>query len=145
MLARGAQFGMLDLRAMGRVERGEYLAFRRLSSRTTVRLDDRPCYLDALELRLDVGRPAGWGLLEGHRYVASGFWHWDEAPAEQNLAGPDVLVVSGVPACGHRYLRALARDGPALRKALHAFLSRHRAAWGLVPLAFEQYMPYGGD
>jgi len=46
---------------------------------------------------------------------------------------------SGVPACGHLYVRGLARDGLALREALHALLCRRRAAWGLAPLAFERY------
>ncbi len=138
-LAPGAKFGMLELWAMGRVERGEYLAFRRMSSRTRVFLDDQSCYLDALELRHDQAHPAGWGILEGHRYVASGYWCWDTASADQDTTGPDVLLISGVPACGHLYVRGLARDGLALREALHALLCRRRAAWGLAPLAFERY------
>lgn len=60
-----AKFGMLATWAMGRVERGEYLAFRQLSSRTTVALDGGPCYCDAIELSPECGA-SGWGVLEGH-------------------------------------------------------------------------------
>lgn len=142
-LAPEARFGMLELWAMGRIERGEYLAFRRLSSRARVVLDGRPCYLDALELRPDRSHPAGWGVLEGHRYVATGYWLWDAAgdaaePAA-DIARPDLLLVSGVPAAGRLYVRGLARDGLALGAALSAFLSRQRAVWGLSPIAFERY------
>ncbi len=138
-LAPGARFGMLELWAMGRIERGEYLAFRRLSSRTTVLLGDRPCYLDALELCPAQGRPAGWGVLEGHRYVAVGYWHWEDAVESRDVSRPDLLLVSGVPSCGHLYVRGLARDGVALRASLQALLGRHRAAWGLARLSFERY------
>jgi urease accessory protein len=138
-LAPGARFGMLELWAMGRIERGEYLAFRRLSSRTTVLLGDRPCYLDALELCPAQGRPAGWGVLEGHRYVAVGYWHWEDAVEGRDVSRPDLLLVSGVPSCGHLYVRGLARDGVALRASLQALLGRHRAAWGLARLSFERY------
>ncbi len=128
-----AKFGMLELWAMGRIERGEYLAFRRLSSRARVVLDNRPCYLDALELRPDRSHLAGWGVLEGHRYVATGYWHWDAAAPAGDITGPDLLVVSGVPSPGGLYVRGLARDGLALGAALSTFLRRQRAAWGLSP------------
>jgi urease accessory protein len=139
VLAPGAKFGMLEVWAMGRVERGEYLAFRRLSSRTRVLLETQPCYLDALELHPGLAHPAGWGVLEGHRYVASGYWHWADPLQDRDIVRPDVLLVSGVPSCGHLYVRGLARDGLALRTALHVFLGRHRTAWGLVSVPFERY------
>lgn len=135
-LAPGARFGTLELWAMGRIERGEYLAFRRLSSRTAVLLRNRPCYLDALELCPAQGRPAGWGVLEGHRYVAVGYWHWEDAGRAVTSPGPTCCSSAS---CGHLYVRGLARDGVALRASLQALLSRHRAAWGLARLSFERY------
>jgi urease accessory protein len=137
-LAADARFGMLELWAMGRIERGEYLAFRRLSSRARVALGDRPCYLDAIEFSPDRAHLAGWGMLDGYRYVTSGYWRWEAAPTE-DIVGPDVVLVSGVPAAGHLYARGLARDGVALCAALSTFLSRQRAAWGLSPIPFERY------
>lgn len=138
-LAADARFGMLELWAMGRIERGEYLAFRRLSSRARVVLGDRPCYLDAIEFSPDRAHLAGWGVLDGHRYVASGYWRWEAAAPAEDIAGPDVVLVSGVSAPGHLYARGLARDGLALCAALSRFLGRQRAAWGLSPISFERY------
>lgn len=138
-LAPGAKFGMLEQWAMGRIERGEYLLFRRLSSRTRVAVGGVPCYADALELRPREAPPAGWGMLEGHRYVASGYWCWDAAPNQRDVARPDLLLVSGVPPHGHCYLRALAQDGAVMRSALREFLATQRAAWGLTPLSVERY------
>ena len=138
-LAPGAKFGMLEQWAMGRIERGEYLAFRRLSSRTRVVMANLPCYCDALEFRPRAASPAGWGMLEGRRYVASGYWHWDTAPPQRDVVEEGLLLVSGVPPHGHRYLRCLARDGAAMRGALHDFLITQRAAWGLAPFPFDRY------
>lgn len=146
MLAPGVRFGMLELWAMGRIERGEYLAFRRLSSRARVVLDNRPCYLDALELRPDHWHPAGWGVLEGHRYVATGYWHWDaagHAGPGVDIAGPNLLLVSGAPSPGSLYVRGLARDGLSLSMALSGFLRCQRAAWGRSPIPFERYTSTG--
>jgi len=139
VLAPGAKFGFLEQWAMGRTERGECLAFRRLSSRTSIVRGGVPCYCDALELRPPEASPAGWGMLEGRRYLASGYWYWDAAPAQRDVVEPDLLVVSGVPPHGHRYLRCLAQDGAAMRGALRDFLTTQRAAWGLAPLPFERY------
>jgi hypothetical protein len=77
-------------------------------------------------------------MLDGYRYVTSGYWRWEAATA-QDIVGPDVVLVSGVPAVGHLYARGLARDGVALCAALSGFLGRQRAAWGLSPIAFERY------
>lgn len=138
-LAPGAKFGLLEQWAMGRIGRGECLAFRRLSSRTRIVMGDVPCYCDALELCPAESSPAGWGMLEGRRYVASGYWYWDAAPAQPDVVGQELLLVSGVPPHGHRYLRCLARDGAAMRGALRDFLTAQRTAWGLAPLPFERY------
>lgn len=138
-LAPSAKFGMLEQWAMGRIERGEYLAFRRLSGRTRIIRGGAPCYYDALEFRPGDVSLAGWGMLEGHRYLASGYWYWDAAEPQRDLVEPGLLLVSGVPPHGHRYLRCLAQDGTAMRRALRDFLAAQRTAWRLAPLPFERY------
>ncbi len=139
-VAEDSRFGLLQWCAAGRVERGENLAFRRLSTRTGVYLGEKPCYMDALELEPRRCKPAGWGILEGHSYVASGFWHWLDRAECEDYSGPEALLVSGVPAKGQVYLRALARDGLRLQKLVREFLDRQRTAWKLAPVRFERYM-----
>lgn len=139
VLVPGAKFGLLEQWAMGRIGRGECLAFRRLSSRTRIVMGGVPCYCDALELCPSEASPAGWGILEGRRYVASGYWCWEAAPDQPDVVRPEMLLVSGVPPHGHRYLRCLAHDGAAMRGALRDFLTTQRTAWGLAPLPFERY------
>ena len=59
---------------MGRRSRGEQLRFRRLSSRTTVAIDNALVYADAIELVPETTDVAAAGVLEQYGYVASGFW-----------------------------------------------------------------------
>ncbi len=116
-----------------------------LLHRARVVLGDRPCYLDAIEFSPRPSAPGGMGVLDGHRYVASGYWRWEAPATAQDIAGPDVVLVSGVPAPGHLYARALARNGMALCAALSRFLGRQRAAWGLSSIPFERYSGLPGD
>jgi hypothetical protein len=99
---------------MGRIERREYLAFRRLSSRARVVLDDHPRYLDASSCAPDRSRPAGWGVPESHRDVTAGYWRWDAAESAaawpEDIAGPELLRVSSAPSPGSLFLRGLARQ-----------------------------------
>lgn len=139
-LVEGAKFGFLDMRAMGRVARSEYLAFRRASSRVMVRIGERPCYRDALELEPGKSDIVGMGVLEGQRYLASGYWHWDKPLKHPSIANPDVTLVTGRPAQGHLYLRAIAQDGTAMRAAVAGLLQKQRAAWGLSPLPSGRYL-----
>ncbi len=135
-----SKFGCLGLYAMGRVSAGEYLAFRRLSSRTKIRVAGRPAYADALELEPAAVDPEGWGLLEGNRYAASGYWYWDEMAEYEDINQPQLMLVSGIPANGHAYLRGLAQDGLVLQKAVRDFLDKQRGNWGMAPVDFERYM-----
>jgi urease accessory protein len=127
-----SRFGLLECWAMGRVARGEYLVFRCLSSRTEVRVDDMPTYSDALHLepgRVDV---AAAGVLEHHRYVASGYWYG--APGLQPSAlqtDRGVLCALGESTPGQVYLRALAMDGPALGAALGGAVDQVYRSWNL--------------
>ncbi len=133
-LDEGAKFGYLELRAMGRVTRGEHLAFRRMSCRVNVFLGETPCYKDALELDPPIWEVGGWGILEGNRYLASGYWMWGQALKHPAVQSPDVALVTGVPAMGHLYLRGMAYEGMALKDAVVRLLGAQRMAWGLAPL-----------
>jgi urease accessory protein len=140
-LASGARFGLLDLWSTGRIALGEELAFDELDGRTRVTVDDVDAYRDAVALVPEAHDLTGAGLLEGYRYVASGYWHWPGAqPTEPaNIATDDVQLVTGKPGTGERYLRALAKDGLALRRELAPVLAETRAAWGLAPIDFARY------
>jgi urease accessory protein len=127
-----SRFGLLECWAMGRIARGEYLAFRCLSSRTDVRVDGVPTYNDVLYLepgRVDV---AGVGVLEQHRYVASGYWYGvsnvESSPLQTDRG---VLCALGESTPGQVYLRALAMDGPALGAALSAAVDQVYRSWNL--------------
>jgi urease accessory protein len=131
-LEEGSRFGLLECWAMGRVARGEYLVFRGLSSRTEVRVDDLPTYSDALHLepgRVDV---AAAGVLEHHRYVASGYWYGvpglHPSPLQTDRG---VLCAVGESTPGQIYLRALAMDGPALGAALGGAVGQVYRSWNL--------------
>lgn len=135
-----ARFGLLECWAMGRIGRGEYLRFRRLSARTSVCVDGRPAYADALHLSPGEIDLDGWGLLERHRYVVSGYWCGDGiavAPARSSTAG--VLSAFGEMAPGQAYLRALAADGPALEHELRQTLARVYRCWQLDTLPFPHF------
>jgi len=134
----GGRVGVLDLWAAGRIARGEVGRFRRLSARLHVKIDGRPVYADALELE-PITRPVeGWGLLEGHRYLASGYWQWGDVP-EDMVQEEGLLLAWGRTAGGGTYLRALARDGLAMREALGRVLQTWRDLWGLPPVDLARY------
>ena len=136
---RGARFGILEMWAAGRVERGEELRFRELRSRTSVSVEGRPAYVDAVRMRPDLGRLDGPGILEGHRYWASGYWHWDRWLDQPDVSCDGLELVTGQPPHGSLYLRGLAWDGVGLRHRVHEILARQRMAWGLSPLDFGRY------
>lgn len=134
----GARFGLLECWAMGRVGRGEYLKFRSLSSRTEVAVDRVPVYADTLSLDTRAVDLAGHGLLEQHRYLASGYWYGaDVEPSRGN--GRGVLSALGQSSPGHAYFRALAMDGPALGHALGDALKRVYRSWDLETLPVPRF------
>jgi urease accessory protein len=135
-LEKGARFGLLESWAMGRVGRDEYLAFRSLSSRTDVMVDRVPAYADTLHLDPRAVDLAGVGLLEGHRYLASGYWYGpDGAPVLESAPPPvsscDLLSVLGETTPGQAYFRALAKDGPSLGRALQDAIGQIYRKWKL--------------
>jgi urease accessory protein len=127
----GARVGILEHWSMGRRSRGEQLRFRRLSSRTTVAIDNALVYADAIELVPQTTDVAAAGILEQYGYVASGFWYGaspDTSPLEPL---GDTLLAFGYAAPGQVYLRALANDGYAMGKLVQSAVDRINASWNL--------------
>jgi urease accessory protein len=125
-----SRVGVLETWALGRAARGEYLQFTSLSSRTTMSVGGRLTYADATYLEPAVHDLAGGAILAGHRYLAAGFWQGAtlRAGALQDDC-PGVLMAVGQSQPGLVYLRALARDGPALEAALRLATSAVAGGW----------------
>lgn len=136
-----ARVGVTECWALGRVARGEYLDFRSLASRTTLSVDDRLLYADALDLEPAVNHVAGAGVLSNRRYLAAGFWFGVtdvvEPPVPPDVAGTDVAF--GQTAPGLAYLRALGDDGPALDVVLRRSLERVSDLWGLPAVRLDRF------
>lgn len=138
---RQSRVGILECWAAGRQTRGEYLRFRRLSSRTTVTLNDQPAFADALEIDTTSNLAAGAGILEGHRYLASGFWHGVPPDAPIALPASDALMAFGrSPAPDQMFLRALARDGFAMSGLLQSAVDVINAAWGCEWIPMRRFV-----
>jgi urease accessory protein len=137
-LETGARFGLLECWAMGRIGRGEYLEFRSLSSRTEVTVDRVPAYADTLSLDTRAADLAGHGLLERHRYLASGYWYGAGVAASRGN-GSGVLSALGESSPGHTYFRALAMDGPSLGHALSGALEQVYRSWDLQTVPVPRF------
>lgn len=139
-LAPRSRFGLLETWAMGRIERGEILRFGAIDARTEVFVDNRPAYADALVLRPGDALLQGYGVLEGHRYTAAGFWHWgDDLPLVPVEKAPRGTLVMGRPPTGTAYLRGMAEDGVVLHTGIRDVLRAQRAEWDLAPLDLRRY------
>lgn len=151
--AATARIGVLETWALGRVARGEYLQFRRLSSRTTMSVDEALRYADATHLEPAASDLTGAGILAGSRYLASGFWYGATladgatpadgatlpARADEEDGKEGVLVAFGQSRPDLVYLRALGLDGPALGAALRRAVDRVAAGWALPPLSLDRF------
>lgn len=137
--ATDARVGILEHWSMGRNSRGEHLRFRRISSRTTVEIDGSPAYADAIELEPALLHVAGAGILENHRYLASGFWHGVSPDFAGTTTPPETLMAFGPCAPDQVFLRALAMDGYAMATALQSAVDRINAAWGLEAIPLRRF------
>jgi urease accessory protein len=136
----GSRLGVLETWATGRTGCGEYLRFRRLSSRTTIAVDGAFAYADALELNPALTNVAGTGVLEGYRYIASGFWHGAAlGSADAALPFDGALMAIGQTAPDQVYLRALAMDGYALGEMLQAAVHRINTTWGMEAIPLRRF------
>jgi urease accessory protein len=104
-----AQFGMLETWTTGRVLRGERLEFTRYTSKTSVRIDNKLEYLDSFRLEPQSRNLNAIGVLEGHDYIASGFFVGNTSTLPK-LEG----VSTGYTTGKHLWLRALAKNAPEL-------------------------------
>jgi urease accessory protein len=137
---RGSRVGILESWAMGRTARNEYLRFKHLSSRTVVKIDDRPVFADALEIEPALINAAATGALESHRYVASGFWYGVPPAATLTPARSSSLIAFD--RCASRdqvFLRALAHDGYEIASTLQAAVHAIDAAWGLEAIPLQRF------
>jgi urease accessory protein UreH len=138
---RLSRVGILECWATGRQSRGEYLRFRHLSSRTIVSLNGQPAFADALDIDGTSNLAAGSGILEGHRYVASGFWHGVPADASIALTTTDALLAFGRSASpDHVFLRALAHDSFVMSGLLQSAVDVISGAWGLEPIPMRRFV-----
>ena len=137
-LSGDAKCALLERWSMGRVARGEVLAFRSARSYTGVDIDGRSAYLDTLDLQPRSEGVSGTGVLEGYHHLVSGYWRWGEATESMNVDTPDVLLVSGKPAYGDLYVRGLGRSSAALGQVVSRLRKRQRAEWGLPAVPFER-------
>ncbi len=137
--AREARVGILETWGTGRSLRGEHLAFRRISSRTNLTIDGDIAYADATELEPAVNGVRGAGVLDGHRYIASGFWH-NAALEGGALETPHgVLTAFGQSTAASVYLRALAMDGCAMAQTTNEAVRLVNAAWGLPAIPISRF------
>jgi len=139
--AEGARVGVLETWALGRTARAEYLAFRSLSSRTTLEVDGELLYAEATELDPSRDRLTGAGVLAQRRYLASGFWFGVRLPedAPASVDDNDVLVAMAQSTPAVAYLRALASDATSLETTLGGAAARIAAAWEHAPVSFARF------
>jgi urease accessory protein len=137
--AGDARVGILETWGTGRSVRGEHLAFRRLRSRTTLSIDGHLAYADALELEPSRANVAGSGILERHRYIASGFWHNVRLSDAALTPRGDVLTAFGQSTPESVYLRALAKDGAEIAALTTEAVQAVNAAWGLAPIPLRRF------
>lgn len=138
---RESRVGILECWAAGRHTRDEYLRFRRLSSRTIVTISGRPAFADALEINGGARSAGSAGILEGHRYVASGFWHGVPADTSIELSTTSAMTAFGRTASSEQvFLRALAHDGYVMSGLLRSAVDIIDKAWGVEPIPMSRFV-----
>jgi urease accessory protein UreH len=140
--APSARVGVLETWALGRTSRDEYLQFRSVSSRTSLRVDGTLAYAEATELDPSVTRLEDAGVLAGRRYLASGFWYGATLTDETDTAPPgdaDLVFALAQSRPGIAYLRALGSDAPALDAVLRTATDRIASSWKLLPVRLDRF------
>jgi urease accessory protein len=134
-LSERAKFSFLESWAMGRIERGEALQFRRLSSRLRLKRSGKLVYADALELCPPL---IGTGILDGHIYLANGLW-WCACESALLQQSDTLTLVTGQLSEEQMYLRAIAKDGLELKQRLQSFINIWREEQGLNFIEFSRF------
>jgi urease accessory protein len=139
--SRDARVGVVEAWALGRQARGEYLAFARLSSRTSLSVDGVLALAEATEVAPAVHDAANTAILAGRHYTASGFWSGATRACPDILpaAADGTLAAFGQSKPGLLYLRTLAPDAPALEAVIAGALDRVAACWGVAPACLERF------
>lgn len=135
-LSDNARFALLELWAMGRVQRGELFAFRHLSNRLRIYQREQLIYADGLELTPVSARLTG--ISDNFSYLASGFWQWDVPWPDLECSSAHAVTGGCGPERG--YLRALARDGFELTQGVRAQLHTWQQVRGAKPWSFERFL-----
>jgi urease accessory protein len=143
-VAGDARLGILETWALGRVARDEYLRFRIVRSRTTVRINEMLVYADATLLEPGTDALAGAGVLDRRRYLVSGFWLGADVKSDCWGQTPDAalhtsLIAFGQTAPGQVFLRALGDDAQTLDALVRDALLRVADAWKVSPLRLERF------
>lgn len=138
-----ARVGVVECWAMGRVARAEYLAFRSLTSRTTISCGGRRAYVDVMHLEPECVDLAAAGILAGRRYLANGVWTGveipvDEEPATRQLGG-NTLAAFGTSSAGVGYLRALGTEGPCIDAVIGRSILQVAKNWAVVPVCLQRF------
>jgi urease accessory protein len=133
------RLGVGECWAMGRIARSEYLRFRSLASRTTIRMNGAVRYADAIHFEPSTTDLAGAGVLAGRPYVAAGAWYGVTLTDRALPAAEGMLVAFDQSAPGLAYLRALGPDGRHVEAILAASVERVTRAWGLRPVALHRF------
>lgn len=136
-LETGAEFGLTETLAIGRVAMGERLRFERYRSAVEVWQAGRRLYLDRVDLQPTTQCLDAPGLLGGRAYSATGVWV-GTTPLKVFPAVPGLLA-TGQNAAGAVWLRATAHCGPDLDAALGQARETIRAGvFGSAPLQIRR-------
>ena len=140
----GSRVIVLDSIASGRRAHGERWKFRALDSRTEVRVNDKPVYLNRMKTVPSSIRPDALGLMQEFDYmtsllvVADGFTRWLELCETLNAAlerMPELLGGASVLARGGCVARFLARSASDMTDA-------NKKLWGVAREALLGLAPF---
>ena len=93
-----------------------------------------------MDLRPAAVNVAGTGVLEGYRYVGSGYWYGvGRADLQQAPTTDGALMAIGQPAANQAYVRVLAADGYQLAASLQQALRVIQADWGLMSIPLQRF------
>jgi len=138
---RQSRLGIVECWATGRHTRGEYLRFRHLSSRTIVTVNGQPAFVDAIEIDGNSSLAASAGILEGHQYVASGFWHGVPPDASIALTATDALTAFGRSSTPDQvFLRTLAHDGFEMGRLIQSAVDVINTAWRCERIPIRRFV-----
>ncbi|MHA0036326.1 urease accessory protein UreD [Deinococcus sp. PESE-13] len=140
-LDTGAEFGLLETLASGRVQMGERLAWADYRSEVSVYAAQERVYLDRQHFRPGPHSRAP-GVLGGNDYFASGVWVAGDSAAGRPAAESPATApgwASGLSAGGAVWARGVAATGPALDRAARQLREQVRHdLFGAAPLVLRR-------